>query len=185
MSPAEAVVRREDESIADRWIIARLNRTVAEVIRGLDEYRFNDAAAAVYQFVWHEFCDWYLELVKPVLYGKENTAARRAAQKTLIDVLTQSLKLLHPFMPFLTEEIWQTLVADGSSIMVSAFPETGRGDVGSGGGAGDGPRHGGDHPDPEHPRRDECRPLSEAQGDPCRTRRRPCRRRWRRGGSTS
>ena len=94
------------------------------MIRGLDEYRFNDAAAAVYQFVWHEFCDWYLELVKPVLYGKEDSAARRAAQKTLIHVLTTSLKLLHPFMPFLTEEIWQTLVADGTSIMVSAFPET-------------------------------------------------------------
>ncbi len=121
---AQAVVRREDESIADRWIKARLNRTVGEVIRGLDEYRFNDATAAVYQFVWHEFCDWYLELVKPVLYGKEDTTARRTAQKTLIDVLTASLKLLHPFMPFLTEEIWQTLVADGNSIMVSAFPET-------------------------------------------------------------
>jgi valyl-tRNA synthetase len=121
---AKVVVHREDESIADRWIKARLNRTVGEVIRGLDEYRFNDAAAAVYQFVWHELCDWYLELVKPVLYGKEDTVARRAAQKTLVDVLTASLKLLHPFMPFLTEEIWQTLVADGSSIMVSAFPET-------------------------------------------------------------
>ena len=117
-----SVVRREDESIADRWIKARLNRTVAEVIRGLDEYRFNDATAAVYQFVWHEFCDWYLELTKPVFYGKEDAAAIRAAQKTLIDVLRTSLKLLHPFMPFLTEEIWQTLVADGSSIMVSEFP---------------------------------------------------------------
>jgi valyl-tRNA synthetase len=92
------------------------------VIRGLDEYRFNDATAAVYQFVWHEFCDWYLELVKPVLYGKANAAAIRAARKTLIDVLRTSLKLLHPFMPFLTEEIWQTLVADGTSIMVSEFP---------------------------------------------------------------
>jgi valyl-tRNA synthetase len=117
-----SVVRKEDESIADRWIKARLNRTVAEVIRGLDEYRFNDATAAVYQFVWHEFCDWYLELVKPVLYGKEDAAAIRAARKTLMDVLQTSLKLLHPFMPFLTEEIWQTLVADGSSIMVSEFP---------------------------------------------------------------
>jgi len=117
-----SVVRREEESIADRWIRARLNRTVAEVIRGLDEYRFNDATAAVYQFVWHEFCDWYLELVKPVLYGKEDAVAIRAARKTLSDVLRTSLKLLHPFMPFLTEEIWQTLVADGSSIMVSEFP---------------------------------------------------------------
>ncbi len=121
---AGAPVRREDESIADRWILSRLNRTIAEVIRGLDEYRFNDASAAVYQFVWHEFCDWYLELAKPVLYGGKNPAARRAAQKTLLTVLTQSLKLLHPFMPFLTEEIWQTLVADGGSVMVSPFPET-------------------------------------------------------------
>lgn len=117
-----SVVRKEEESIADRWIKARLNRTVAEVIRGLDEYRFNDATAAIYQFVWHEFCDWYLELIKPLLYGKEDAAAIRAARKTLSHVLRTSLKLLHPFMPFLTEEIWQTLVADGSSIMVSEFP---------------------------------------------------------------
>jgi valyl-tRNA synthetase len=108
-------------STADRWILSRLNRTVTEVVRGLDEYRFNDAAAAIYQFVWHELCDWYLELSKPVLYG-ERDEARRAAQQTLLTVLTTSLKLLHPFMPFLTEEIWQTLVADGSSVMVAPFP---------------------------------------------------------------
>jgi len=119
---AAVPVRGEDESVADRWIRARLNRTITEVVRGLDEYRFNDATAAVYQFVWHEFCDWYLELTKPVLYGGENPAGRRAAQKTLLTVLTTSLKLLHPFMPFLTEEIWQTLVADGNSVMVSEFP---------------------------------------------------------------
>jgi valyl-tRNA synthetase len=120
--PVNSEVRKEEESIADRWIRARLNRTVAEVIRGLDEYRFNDATAAVYQFIWHEFCDWYLELVKPVLYGKKDPAAIKAVQKTLSDVLQTSLKLLHPFMPFLTEEIWQTLVGDGNSIMVSEFP---------------------------------------------------------------
>ena len=114
--------RPEDGSVADRWIRSRLNRTVAEVIRGLDEYRFNDAAAAVYQFVWHEFCDWYLELIKPLLYGRDHSPGRRAAQKTLVEVLTTVLKLLHPFMPFLTEEIWQTLVADGSSVMVAEFP---------------------------------------------------------------
>ena len=119
---AEATVRRENESVADRWIRAKLNKTVVEVIQGLDEYRFNDASAAIYQFVWHEFCDWYLELVKPVLYGKEDPEGRRAAQKTLMDVLMTSLKLLHPFMPFLTEEIWQTLVADGSAVMVAEFP---------------------------------------------------------------
>jgi valyl-tRNA synthetase len=120
--PADHVFRPEDESIADRWIRARLARTVAEVIRGLNEYRFNDASAAVYQFVWHELCDWYLELIKPVFYGEGDAAGKRAAQKTLLDVLAASLKLLHPFMPFVTEEIWQTLVADGRSIMVSDFP---------------------------------------------------------------
>jgi valyl-tRNA synthetase len=121
--PAEATVRRADLSLADRWILSRLNRTVGEVTRGLDEYRFNDASAVVYQFVWHELCDWYLELIKPVLYGDRGGAGRLAAQVTLLTVLKTSLKLLHPFMPFLTEEIWQTLVADGTSIMVSSFPE--------------------------------------------------------------
>jgi valyl-tRNA synthetase len=120
--PAGMTVARLDLSIADRWILARLNKTVAEVIRGLDEYRFNDAAAAVYQFIWHEFCDWYLELIKPVLYGKDDPAGRRAAQQTLVTVLKRSLLLLHPFMPFLTEEIWQALSADGGSVMVGAFP---------------------------------------------------------------
>ncbi|MBU2026934.1 MAG: valine--tRNA ligase [Proteobacteria bacterium] len=120
--PTDHAFRPEDESIADRWIRARLTRTVAEVIRGLNEYRFNDASAAVYQFVWHELCDWYLELIKPVFYGEGDTAGKRAAQKTLLDVLAASLKLLHPFMPFVTEEIWQTLIADGRSIMVSDFP---------------------------------------------------------------
>ena len=119
---SDMAVRREDESVADRWIRSRLNRTAAEVAKGLDEYRFNVASAAVYQFFWHEFCDWYLELVKPVLYGKDNPEGRRAAQKTLLEVLTTSLKLLHPFMPFLTEEIWQTLAAEEGSIMVSEFP---------------------------------------------------------------
>jgi valyl-tRNA synthetase len=114
---------KTDLSLPDRWILARLNRTVDEVIRGLDEYRFNEATGSLYQFVWHEFCDWYLELVKPVLYGRDQSARRRAAQQTLSQALRTILKLLHPFMPFLTEEIWQTVVADGASIMVSPYPE--------------------------------------------------------------
>ena len=113
-------------SLPDRWILARLNRTVDEVIRGLDEYRFNEATGSIYQFVWHEFCDWYLELIKPVLYGRDQSARRRATQHTLLRTLRQILKLLHPFMPFLTEEIWQTVVADGASIMVSPYPEPDR-----------------------------------------------------------
>ncbi|PKN61031.1 MAG: valine--tRNA ligase [Deltaproteobacteria bacterium HGW-Deltaproteobacteria-11] len=110
-------------SLPDRWILARLNGTVGEVIRALDEYRFNEATGSLYQFVWHEFCDWYLELIKPVLYSRDQSTRRRAAQQTLSQALRTILKLLHPFMPFLTEEIWQTAVADGASIMVSSYPE--------------------------------------------------------------
>jgi valyl-tRNA synthetase len=114
---------KADLSLPDRWILARLNRTVDEVIRGLDEYRFNEATGSLYQFVWHEFCDWYLELIKPVLYSRDCSVRRRATQQTLSRALRTILKLLHPFMPFLTEEIWQTAVADGASIMVSPYPE--------------------------------------------------------------
>ncbi|MBA4396026.1 MAG: valine--tRNA ligase, partial [Syntrophus sp. (in: bacteria)] len=116
-----------DLSLPDRWILARLNRTVDEVIRGLDEYRFNDATGSLYQFVWHEFCDWYLELIKPVLYSRDPSTQRRATQRTLFAAFRSILKLLHPFMPFLTEELWQSIVADGASIMVSSYPEADRG----------------------------------------------------------
>lgn len=115
-------VEKGDESLPDRWIKHRLNITIDEVVGSLNEYRFNDAASSIYQFVWHEFCDWYLELIKPTLYGKSDPAKRLAAQHTLFTVMKATLKLLHPFMPFVTEEIWQTLVNDGSSIMVSEFP---------------------------------------------------------------
>jgi len=116
-------LNKADLSLPDRWILARINRTVDEVIRGLDEYRFNEATGSLYQFVWHEFCDWYLELIKPVLYSRDQSTRRRATQQTLQQALRTILKLLHPFMPFLTEEIWQTAVADGTSIMVSPYPE--------------------------------------------------------------
>ena len=115
----------ETISLPDRWILSRLDRAVAAVTKGIDEYRFNEAAGAAYSFIWHELCDWYLELIKPVLYGRENEGARRSAQRTLHRVLKASLQLLHPFMPFVTEEIWQSLTADGSSIMVSPFPASG------------------------------------------------------------
>jgi valyl-tRNA synthetase len=113
----------EDEtSLADRWIKSRLNSTVSDVAKGLDEYRFNEAAAAIYQFIWHELCDWYVEMVKPVLYGKSNSSSRKAAQRTLLFVLEESLKLLHPFMPFVTEELWQHLITSEKSIMAGEFP---------------------------------------------------------------
>ena len=121
-SSSGAHISKDDESLPDRWIKHRLNITASEVIKSLDEYRFNDAASGIYQFIWHELCDWYLELVKPELYGKGDPEKRRAAQHTLFTVMMSSLKMLHPIMPFVTEEIWQTLVGDGTSIMVSEFP---------------------------------------------------------------
>ena len=115
-------LKGDDYSLCDRWIMSRLNRMTADVTRCIDEYKFNDAAGKVYQFVWHELCDWYLEMAKPVLYGKGEPTRRQAAQKTLFMVITNSIKILHPFMPFVTEEIWQTLTKDEGSIMVSTFP---------------------------------------------------------------
>jgi valyl-tRNA synthetase len=116
-------INPKDYSLCDRWIRNKINKTAAEVANQLDEYRFNDAAAGIYHFLWHEFCDWYLELVKPVLYRSgEDVASKRAAQETLLMCLKKSIKLLHPIMPFLTEEIWHAVVNDGSSIMVSEYP---------------------------------------------------------------
>ena len=123
----QTALGKADLSLPDRWILARLNKTIDEVIKGLDEYRFNEATGSIYQFIWHEFCDWYLELIKPVLYSRDQSVRRQAAQQTLLMTLQASLKLLHPFMPFLTEEIWQTVVADGASIMVSSYPEPDKG----------------------------------------------------------
>ncbi|MDD5712061.1 MAG: class I tRNA ligase family protein, partial [Smithellaceae bacterium] len=111
----------EELSLPDRWIISRLEATIAEVIKGLDEYRFNEAAGAIYQFFWHEFCDWYLELIKPSLYGGAERGKRIACQQTLLATLKTALQLLHPFIPFVTEDIWQKLYT-GTSIMVSPFP---------------------------------------------------------------
>jgi valyl-tRNA synthetase len=128
--PAEgSVVATAEKSLKDQWILSRLQKTAGEVVRSLSEYRFNDAAAAVYAFFWHELCDWYLELAKPALYGRETPERRLAAQATLKEVLQDGLKLLHPFMPFVTEEIWQKLSHDGTSIMVSTFPEADEGKI--------------------------------------------------------
>ena len=93
-------------SLADRWILSRLNRTVEAVTGALSQYRFNEAAQTLYDFVWHQYCDWYLELLKPRLYG-ENAADRKTVQYVALLGLDGFLKLLHPFMPFITEEIWQ------------------------------------------------------------------------------
>jgi valyl-tRNA synthetase len=114
--------KRIAPGLADRWIVSRLAAAVSEVRRALRRYRFNDAASAVYRFLWHEFCDWYLEIAKLSLYRAEHAEARLRTQHTLVTVLEATLRLLHPFMPFITEELWQRLPHAGDSIMVAPYP---------------------------------------------------------------
>ena len=116
-------IRQEARTLADRWILSRVNRAIADVRQGLDDYKFNEAASAIYQFLWHEFCDWYIELVKPVLFQEKDPDQKEAAKNTLARVVDVSLRLLHPFMPFITEEIWQSLPGNKGSIMVAQFPK--------------------------------------------------------------
>jgi len=111
-------------ALADRWIEGRLAETIVGVRDALDAYRFNDAASAIYQFLWNDYCDWYLEIAKRSLYG-DDAAARARTQHTLVTVLEPTLRLLHPFMPFITEEIWQRLPHAGDSIMVAPYPRGG------------------------------------------------------------
>ncbi|MDP3038831.1 MAG: class I tRNA ligase family protein, partial [Deltaproteobacteria bacterium] len=99
------------------------------VRQGLDSYKFNEAASAIYQFLWHEFCDWYIELIKPVLYQEKDPEQKWVAQNILVRVLDIALRLLHPFMPFITEEIWQLLPGNEGSIMVAEFPKVQEGEV--------------------------------------------------------
>ena len=109
-------------SLADQWIFARLAEVRKEVEQALAEYRFNEAAGALYAFTWHSFCDWYIELSKDALYGDDATC-RQTTQAVLFTVLEQLLRLLHPFMPFVTEEIWQALPGTRPvpSIMLAAY----------------------------------------------------------------
>ncbi|MDI3534092.1 MAG: valyl-tRNA synthetase [Thermosediminibacterales bacterium] len=109
-------------TIADKWILSRYNSIIKEVTKSLDSYEFGIAAQKLYDFIWSEFCDWYIELTKPRLYG-EDMESRVTAQHVLWLVLSGTMKLLHPFMPFITEEIWQHLPHEGESIMVSKWPE--------------------------------------------------------------
>jgi valyl-tRNA synthetase len=117
------VPRKEDLGLADRWILSRLQKTIGEVRQALDEYRFNEVAAAIYQFTWHEFCDWYLELSKISLESKD-TAEQERTKAVLATVLDAIMRLLHPVMPFISEEIWHALHPDRAddSIMVQPFP---------------------------------------------------------------
>jgi valyl-tRNA synthetase len=114
-----AVFKSMDLSLADRWILSRFYSTLDYVAKCLDEYRFNESANAIYEFFWHEFCDWYIEIVKQSI-GEKKT------QVILYKILEKSLRMLHPFMPFVTEEIWQKLPHEkdhpGDSIMMQPWP---------------------------------------------------------------
>ncbi len=126
-------------SLADRWILSRANRLVKTVTRALDDYKFNEAASALYQFVWHEFCDWYLEIIKPVLYGQSSTggsggsgrqggsAGEDATTRAVLwTILNETVRLLHPFIPFVTEELWDKLPGTSGSVMKAPWPTSSR-----------------------------------------------------------
>ena len=109
-------------TLADKWILSRFTKTVNEVTRNLERFELGEAARLLYEFIWNEYCDWYIEMAKARLYNKEDVSARATAQYVLWHVLEQTLKLLHPFMPFITETIWQHLPHQGHSIMVADWP---------------------------------------------------------------
>jgi len=121
-------VRKEDYSFPDRWIRSRLNHTISNVRKSLDDYKFSEATHILYHFIWHQFCDWYLEMVKPYLYQDQDKKIKVITQKTLLEVLDAILRMLHPFMPFVTEEIWQKLpiAKKVNSITIADFPSPDR-----------------------------------------------------------
>ena len=112
----------EKLEIEDKWILSKLNDTVKEVCENMDSFELGVAAGKIYDFIWDSFCDWYIELTKPRLNG-EDEESKLSAQKVLLYVLTEILKLVHPFMPFISEEIWQALPHEGEALMVERYPE--------------------------------------------------------------
>ena len=108
--------------LADGWIFDRLNHTVSEVIRLFDDYQFGEAGRELYNFIWNDFCDWYIEMAKVALNGNDQELKARK-QDNLIWILDQILRLLHPIMPFVTEKLWLSMPHDGESIMVAKYPE--------------------------------------------------------------
>ncbi|MCM3737135.1 valine--tRNA ligase [Bacillus cytotoxicus] len=110
-----------EKSVADKWILTRLNETIESVTRNMDKYELGEVGRALYNFIWDDFCDWYIEMAKIPLYG-EDEAAKKTTRSVLAYVLDQTMRLLHPFMPFVTETIWQHLPHEGESITVAAWP---------------------------------------------------------------
>ncbi|MFC1621532.1 valine--tRNA ligase [Candidatus Omnitrophota bacterium] len=110
-------------TLADRWILSRLNKTITTVTKSLDQYRFNEAESLVYDFLWHDYCDWYVEMVKPIIADSVERIAdkKKTTEGILLYVLESSLKLLHPFMPFVTEAVWQN-IKERESIITEKWP---------------------------------------------------------------
>ena len=114
----EFCLKKEELTLADRWIRSRLVGIIEELNDALENYKFYEAADKIYHFIWHEFCDWYIELVKPSLKQGNKTS-----EAVLVDTLDQILRLLHPFMPFITEEIWHHIPSSEESLVVTSFPQ--------------------------------------------------------------
>ena len=113
----------KDLEPVDKWIISKLNTVIKDVTENMDKFELGIAVQKVYDFIWDEFCDWYIEMVKPRLYNSDNAASMNAALWTLKSVLIDALKLLHPYMPFITEEIFTSLQSEEDSIMISSWPK--------------------------------------------------------------
>ena len=113
-------------SVYDRWILSRFQLCADETRAALEQFQLSDAANGIYRFVWNELCDWAIELSKPALYGEKTPKERAGAQAALLKALEGALRLLHPFMPFVTEEVWQRLPnKSGETIMLAPFPGKG------------------------------------------------------------
>ena len=128
-SDASFVPTAKDYTLADRWILSRAEETTRDVTANLEHYELGEAGRTIYEFLWSEFCDWYIELTKARLYDKENVRAKNTALYVLRTVLERTMRLLHPFMPFLTEEIWQKLPHEGESIMRAPWPEVSEAEI--------------------------------------------------------
>ncbi|KRN83772.1 valine--tRNA ligase [Ligilactobacillus acidipiscis] len=113
---------KSEWQLADKWILSRLNTTIHEVTRLFDQFEFGEAGRALYNFIWNDLCDWYIEMAKEDFYGK-GQSLKHNTQNILCYVLDQTLRLLHPIMPFVTEEIWLAMPHDGTSLVVAAYPE--------------------------------------------------------------
>lgn len=120
--PYEDIDLDGKKSVADEWILTRLNETIETVTNLAEKYEFGEVGRALYNFIWDDFCDWYIEMAKLPLYGEDETA-KKTTRSVLAYVLDQTMRLLHPFMPFITEEIWQNLPHEGESITVAEWPK--------------------------------------------------------------